>query len=309
MAKNVYKVGKYTLDKYSVLIELCRSELPENLNVCLESMLMQSYPPSELVLVCRQDLTNELRIIVKSFQNEYKDIFRIVSAGDDMTVGQALNKGIEACSYDYIVRMDSDDISKEDRCLKQMTLFAIKPNLSISGTFVEEFDSQTGQPIDIKRVPVLHQEITKYAKKRNPFNRQTVAFKKSAALAVGGYSDSAEFEDYELIVKMLMNGQYGQNIPEPLVRYRVSEDTFRQRKSLKRTKAFIRVRRTFCQYGFCKFRDLIMPCSVQCLLTIMPRRFTKWFYKKYLRDHSLPVTTENSTINKKRENKTREYCA
>lgn len=94
MAKKEYKVGKYTLEPYSVLIELCKSELPENLNVCLESMLMQSYPPSELVLVCRQDLTNELRIIVKSFQNEYKDIFRIVSAGDDMTVGQALNKGL-----------------------------------------------------------------------------------------------------------------------------------------------------------------------------------------------------------------------
>ena len=63
MAKKEYKVGKYTLEPYSVLIELCKSELPENLNVCLESMLMQSYPPSELVLVCRQDLTNELRII------------------------------------------------------------------------------------------------------------------------------------------------------------------------------------------------------------------------------------------------------
>ena len=284
MAKKEYKVGKYTLEPYSVLIELCKSELPENLNVCLESMLMQSYPPSELVLVCRQDLTNELRIIVKSFQNEYKDIFRIVSAGDDMTVGQALNKGLEACSCNYIMRMDSDDISREDRCLKQMTLFAIIPNLSISGTFVEEFDSGTGDAIDVKKVPILHKDIMKYAKKRNPFNRQTVAFKKSAAQAVGGYSDSNQFEDYELIVKMLMNGQYGQNIPEPLVRYRVSEDTFRQRKSFSRTKAFIKVRKEFHRYGFVSGKDMIAPCSAQCLLTVMPRRFTKWFYRKYLRN-------------------------
>lgn len=284
MAKKEYKVGKYTLSPYSVLMVLCNKELPENLNFCLESMLMQSYPPNDFVLVCRQDLTNELKIIVKSFQNEFKDIFRIVSASNDESVGQALNKGMEACECNYIVRMDSDDISKPDRCLKQMTLFAIKPNLSVSGTFVEEFDSETDEIIDIKKVPVLHREILKYAKKRNPFNRQAVAFKKSAASAVGGYSDAEQFEDYELVVKMLMNDCYGQNIPEPLVRYRVDEDTFRQRKSMKRTKAFIRVRRTFCQYGFCKFRDLFAPCAVQCLLTVMPLRFTKWFYKKYLRD-------------------------
>ncbi len=286
MAKKEYKVGKYTLSPYSVLMVLCKSELPENLNVCLESMLMQSYPPSDFVLVCREGLTNELRIIVKSFQNEFKDVFHIVSASDDISVGQALNKGMEACKCNYIVRMDSDDISKQDRCLKQMTLFAIKPNLDIAGTFVEEFDSQTNETIDIKKVPVLHRDILKYAKKRNPFNRQAVAFKKSAASAVGGFSDAEQFEDYELIVKMLMNDSYGQNIPEPLVRYRVDEDTFRQRKSYERTKAFIKVRRTFCQYGFCKFRDLIAPCCVQCLLMIMPRCFTKWFYKKYLRSHT-----------------------
>ncbi|MBQ2580533.1 MAG: glycosyltransferase [Ruminococcus sp.] len=284
MAKKEYKVGKYTLSPYSVLMVLCKKELPENLNVCLESMLMQSYPPSDLVLVCREGLTNELRIIVKSFQNEFKDIFRIVTASDDMSVGQALNKGMKECKCEYIVRMDSDDISKEDRCLKQMTLFAIKPNLAISGTFVEEFDSDSGETIALKKVPVLHRDIMRYARRRNPFNRQAVAFKKSAALAVGGYSDAEQFEDYDLIVKMLMDDCYGQNIPEALVRYRVDEDTFRQRKSRARTKAFIKVRKNFRRCGFCKLTDVLVPCSVQCLLMIMPRRFTKWFYKKYLRE-------------------------
>ena len=42
MGKSEYKVGGYTLPHYSVLMELCKSELPENLNFCLESMLMQS---------------------------------------------------------------------------------------------------------------------------------------------------------------------------------------------------------------------------------------------------------------------------
>ena len=39
-----YRVGKYTLPEYSVLMSVYDRELPENLNESLESMLMQSYP-------------------------------------------------------------------------------------------------------------------------------------------------------------------------------------------------------------------------------------------------------------------------
>jgi len=283
MGKSEYKVGGYTLPHYSVLMELCKSELPEDLNFCLESMLMQSYPPTDLVLVCREGLSCALKIIVKSFQNEFKDIIQIVTAGKDVSVGEALNIGMDRCRCEYIVRMDSDDISKENRCLKQMTLFAIKPELDITGTFVEEYDSDEDCIVSIKKVPVLDKEIVKYAKRRNPFNRQTVAFKKNAAQSVGGYSDAQMFEDYDLVVKMLMNGSKGQNVPEALVRYRIDKQTIKERGSLTRTKAFIRARKKFRRYGFCTLIDTIPPCAAQCILFIMPTGFTKWFYKKFLR--------------------------
>ena len=57
-----YRVGKYTLPEYSVLMSVYDRELPENLNESLESMLMQSYPPSDFVLVCDGKLTCELNI-------------------------------------------------------------------------------------------------------------------------------------------------------------------------------------------------------------------------------------------------------
>ena len=66
-----YRVGKYTLPEYSVLMSVYDRELPENLNESLESMLMQSYPPSDFVLVCDGKLTCELNIIVKSFEDEF----------------------------------------------------------------------------------------------------------------------------------------------------------------------------------------------------------------------------------------------
>ena len=100
-----YRVGKYTLPEYSVLMSVYDRELPENLNESLESMLMQSYPPSDFVLVCDGKLTCELNIIVKSFQDEFKHIFHIVQIDENVGVGKAYNEGIKACKCLSCIRI------------------------------------------------------------------------------------------------------------------------------------------------------------------------------------------------------------
>ena len=102
------------LSPYSVLISVYDQELPENLNDSLDSMLMQTYPPKEVILVCDGELTNELNIIAKSFQSEYRRLFRIVRTDGHVGAGEALNRGIDACRCEYIVKMDSDDIYTQD---------------------------------------------------------------------------------------------------------------------------------------------------------------------------------------------------
>ncbi len=277
------QIGKYDLPKYSVLMSVYDKELPENLNESLESMLMQTYPPSDFVLVCDGKLTNELNIIVKSFENEFKNIFRIVRIDENVGPGKALNEGIKACKYEYIVRMDSDDISMPNRCLKQMLLFAVKPKLDIIGTYVEEFEDETDKTMCVKKVPIMQKNIVEYSKRRNPFNRQSVAFRKSTAEEVGGYSDLKLCEDYEFAARMLAAGAVGQNIPEVLVRYRVDKNTPEIRKSWKRTKAFIKVRWMIFLSGYTSFRDFFPPCALQLGLFILPRKFTRWVYTTFLR--------------------------
>ncbi|MBR1740193.1 MAG: glycosyltransferase [Ruminococcus sp.] len=288
----VRRVGRYTLPEYSVLMSVYDRERPDNLNESLESMLMQSYPPSDFVLVCDGKLTNELYVIIKSFKDEYKTIFRIVRADERKGLGKALNAGIAACKCKYIVRMDSDDVALPDRCLKQMLLFAAKPGLDIVGSFAEEFDDRSGKTIGIRKVPLVHKDIISYSKRRSPFNRQTVAFRKSKAEEIGGYSDLELCEDYEFAARMLAEGGKGQNIPEALVRYRVNEKTPEKRKSWRLTKGFIKVRWTLFLSGYTSFRDFFSPCMAQMGLFILPRRFTGWVYRKFLRDKPVSTDTE-----------------
>lgn len=274
---------KYNLPEYSLLMTVYDRELPANLNESLESMFMQTYPPKEVVLVCDGKLTCELNIIAKSFQSEFRDIFKIVRIDENVGVGRANNEGIKACSRQYIMKMDSDDISLPDRCAKQMMLFALHPELDIIGTFAEEFDAETEKTIAVRKTPVKQEQILKYAKRRNPFNRQTIAFKKSMAEEIGGYSDIRMCEDYEFIVRMLQHGAQGRNIPEALVRYRVSEVDLKHRKSWKNTKGFIKVRKIIHKNGYSGFRDFVVPCIAQLGLFVLPSCFTRWAYRRILR--------------------------
>ncbi len=270
------------LPSYSALMCVYEKEIPADFNDSLESMLMQTYPPDDFVLVCDGKLTNELNIIAKSFQSEYKSIFRIVRTEENMSLGAALNVGIAACHNEYIIKMDSDDISEPERCEIQMRIFALDPELDILGGWVEEFDSETGKTIALKKCPLHHNEIMKYAKRRNPFNRQTVAFRKSKAFEAGGYSDIAHCSDYEFALRMLQKGARAQNLPKMLVRYRV-KGSYRRKKHWSNTKSFITVRHRIYRSGFSSIFDFLIPVAAQLLLFILPTRFTDWFYRKILR--------------------------
>ncbi|MBR1392694.1 MAG: glycosyltransferase [Ruminococcus sp.] len=266
------------LPPYSVLITVYDKELPENLNDSLESMLMQSYPPTELILVCDGRLTCELNIIAKSFESEYKKMLKVIRIDEHVGAAAAINEGIKECTCPFIVRMDSDDVSYPDRCLKQMKLFAERPDLDMVGTFAEVYDITEGKTVGVKHMPTSNKKIKRYARRRNPFCRQTLAFRRELAIEVGGYAELEECEDYEFAVRMLSAGAKARNIPEALVRYRVSEEDYRKRKSWKATKNFIAVRKLNRRNGSCSMLDVMIPSAVQLGLCVLPWRVTKKFY-------------------------------
>lgn len=287
------RIGDILLPHYSVLMAVCDNDSPDKFHKSVESMLLQTYEPAEIVIVCDGELTSSLEIMTQAFDE--KNI-RIVKNNQKKGAAAAFNIGLQYCKYEYIVKMDSDDISVPERCMQLMTLFAVKPELDIIGSYVQEFmevrDDDRDEPVkkllDIKEVPILHDDIIKYSKKRNPFNRQSVAFKKSMAQKVRGYSEIELCEDYEFAAKMLREGAKAQNIPQVLVLYRLGDNYIPVRKSWKLTKGFICVRWRIFLMGYTNLWEFIQPCVLQLGLYIFPVRFTRWVYKKFLRK---PVDT------------------
>lgn len=271
------------LPPYSVLMSVYQKEKPQNLSESLESILLQTVPPDELILVCDGKLTDELNVIIKAFESEYQKIFRSVRLLENVGTGMAANEGIKECQNELIAKMDSDDVCVPDRFQRQLMMFLKNPKLDMVGGYIEEFDDTTKEPIAIKKTPISHEEILKYARRRSPFNNQTLIYRKSFAQKVGGYTDIKRCEDYEFITKMLMAGAVGENMPEVLVRYRVTKDNYKRRKNWSNTKSFIKVRWGLYKARFSSFLDFLVPTIAQLLMFVMPERFTSWAYRKFLR--------------------------
>ena len=97
--------------RYSVLMSVYYKECPAYLQAAIESMLNQTEAPDEIVLVCDGPLTDEQNLVI----GEYLDCLKVLRLECNKGLGTALAEGIKFCRNEWIARMDSDDISADNR--------------------------------------------------------------------------------------------------------------------------------------------------------------------------------------------------
>ena len=124
----------------------------------------------------------ELEDSVKKYVKKYQDWIKIVSYKENRGLGLALADGINACTYELIARMDTDDISRSDRFEKQLKMFQNDPQLDICGSHIVEFEGIPDNILSEQRVPLEHSQIAKYQKQRSAFNHMTVLLHMPATL-------------------------------------------------------------------------------------------------------------------------------
>ena len=216
--------------KYSVLLSVYEKEKPQNLYDSVQSMLNQTVPPDEIVLVKDGPLTEPLeKVIIELASGQ---VIKTISLPENMGLGRALRIGVLSCKNDIVARMDTDDIALPSRCEKQLEVFARKPGVSVVGTAVAEFDGITRETVCYKGAPSGNAGIRRIMKYRNPMNHPTVMFKKADVLAAGNYDEFDLNEDYYLWVRMMQKGFEFENLDEPLVKMRTTNDTYSRRGGL-----------------------------------------------------------------------------
>ena len=271
------------MEKYSVLMSLYKKEHPEYLRLAFDSMINQTVKPDEIVLVEDGPLTEELYAVVEEYNAKYSDLLHIVVNEKNLGLGLALNEGLKVCRNELVARMDTDDISKPDRCEKQLKRFEEKPHLAIVGSHIDEFVGTLDNVISQRKVPVSSDAIYEYAKKRSAFNHPAVMYRKSAVLKENGYSDLKRNQDVDLFGRMLFAGHKAENIDEALLWFRSSDELAIRRKSWENTKSYIATIKKFWKMGYSSFGNYAMVAVAQTGMYILPVSVQNLVYKKFLR--------------------------
>jgi len=139
-------------------------------------------------------------------------------------IGFTLNKGIELCNNEIIIKMDSDDIMVPNRIITQMSYMTENPDTHICGAQIEYFNIS-----DRVVSNTDHKSMTWEEYKINPIhwfiNHPTLCYRKSSVLEAGNYNkDLREMaEDFDLELRMLKTFGYIHNMSERLLYYRIHD--------------------------------------------------------------------------------------
>lgn len=269
--------------KYSVLMSVYFKEKPSYLVESIESMLHQTVQPDEIVIVEDGPLTLELDAILQLYSEKYPDMIKTVPLSKNVGLGLALNEGLRNCKNNLVARMDTDVISLPNRCQEQLKEFEKDPQLCIVGTQTLEFYDDVNETRTARIVPLNHEDIVRFSKRRSPFNHPTVMYKKDVILNYGAYRDIQRKEDLEMFGRLLSKGVKGKNINKALLLFRSNEQSYSRRKTWSNCSSYIRVIFGFWKKGHSSLFDLFYVVVTQIGMYLAPVSLFKFISDKYLR--------------------------
>lgn len=284
---------------FSVLMSVYKKEKPEYLREALESVINQTLPPDEIVLVEDGPLTAELDKVVDDIEallrqkaemtqhgQSYKERLpqlKVVKLKQNQQLGRALAEGLKHCTNELVARMDTDDIAVSDRFEVQYRYMEEHPEIAVSGGLMEEFDPADESYRKVKNMPTSKENIKSYSRYRNPVNHMTVMFRKAKVEEAGGYRHFPFLEDYDLWTRMQAKGSEFANIDKVFVRARTERDIYKRRGGRKYCRQYLELRKQQRQLGLLNIKEYTVAIVLTIGMTLQPSWLRKLVYQRALR--------------------------
>ena len=183
------------------------------LREALESVLTQTLREFEL-LVVDNGSTDGTPQILASLDDPR---LRVLRQDPGLSLGGALNRGLQEARYELVARMDADDVCLPRRLERQLSYLQNHPEVAILGTSYEIFGPH------VERKWVVHAithplELAWHYTWESCLGHPTVMYRKSLILAAGGYPEGSA---QDLVLFSRLSQQHRcTNLSEVLLRYR-----------------------------------------------------------------------------------------
>lgn len=265
-------------NKVSIILSLYRNDKLSFVRQSIESLLNQTYREFDLHIQYDGPINDD----IDEYLHRFKDS-RIVIHRRNVNKGLACSLNDLLCivllkGYDFIVRMDADDISMSERIERQLAYMEANPDCDCLGTWAIEIKSN-GEEFFKKQMPITHEECFKFFMKRDCMIHPTVMFRRSYFDKVKAYPEDTYFgEDTMMWAEGFAAGCKFANLPEYLLKFRLDENFFERRRGWKHATSIISLRRRVNKllgYGFKADCYAIM----YGLAKLMPKSILNVIYK------------------------------
>ena len=186
----------------------------------LASLTTQTYANWELIVVLDGNPHQNRETIEAA---GLKAPTTIIEHSTSQGIARSLNAALHRASGDLIARIDADDLNLPSRLEKQVAEFDKDDELVLLGTsanVINHLGQSAGKP---RIVPTGDHALKKRLLTRNSFIHPSVMFRKNVAILIGGYNvHCTRTEDYEFWLRLAICGRID-NLPEPLINYRIHE--------------------------------------------------------------------------------------
>ena len=264
----------------AVIMSIFRNDVVDYVSQALDSVLDQTYKDFDFFIQCDGPLNPDVETYLTDLKDER---VRVYKRSENLGLAKSLNDLLEIVlpqGYEFIARMDADDVNELNRFERQLEYLRNHPEIECLGSWAIEITG-SGEEFFRKKMPETHDECRRLFKKRDCVIHPTVMFRHSFFDKAGVYSLETYYaEDTMLWASgFVSNCRFG-NIPEYLYRFRLDDSFFTRRKGWKHAINILKLRHrvnSMLDYGI--FADCW--AIAYAILKLMPTPILSFVYRKW----------------------------
>lgn len=265
------------MKKVSVILPVYKNDKVPYLHLSFDSILNQKYTNIYLYVGVDGSVGEDIAECLKEY--EKRDNVTILWFPENRGLAIVLNDLLDICfkeDYEYIARMDADDISMPERINKQIAYLQAHPDIDVVGGAIEEIDENSKSRNKVIVYPEGPKECYEFFSRRNPHAHPAVLFRKSFFEKAGCKyrPEYRQNQDTMLWLDGMSKGTKHANIPEVVLKFRFTNSLFKKRRNgwafaKKQLQDRLRINKTLGYgisadiFGFMMFGLLVSPSWVK----------------------------------------------
>ena len=221
------------------------------LEEALESLATQTIRNFEIIAV-DDGSTDETPAILQRWQTQDQRLHVLTQTHAGIVI--ALNAGLAACRAPYVARMDSDDHCLPRRLEQQLAYLDAHTEIDVVSCRVVGFPTEQVRQgfqlyMDWQNSLISDAQIRREIFVESPLPHPSVTFRRQVVQAAGGYQEHGWPEDYDLWLRLYLQGAHFARLPEFLLEWREHPQRLTRTDNRYSLENFIRAKAYYLAHG------------------------------------------------------------